>query len=299
MHTVLPSYINYLSLERHFSPLTVRAYEKDVQTFLDYCLAIDSQMQWEMVDYSCIRQWISVLSEEGMSHRSINRKMSALKSFFKFLVITQVIEHYPFLGHKSLRVEKKLQVPFSESEMNALQEQHFDEDFEGVRDRLIIEMLYTLGIRRAELLNIKVSSIDFYSQTLRVMGKRNKERVIPMIGELVALLQKYLKIRQELFPNAGDVLMLLKNGNNLNETFVYRLINSYFRGITSKEKKSPHMLRHTFATHLLNRGADLNSIKELMGHSSLSSTQVYTHSSLEQLKQVHLKAHPRNNNDEE
>ena len=200
------------------------------------------------------------------------------------------------LKSQNLKTSKKVEVPFSENEMETiLSEIPFADDFEGVRDKLIIELLYTTGIRRAELVNLKINDVDFSSQVIKVLGKRNKERIIPMLPSTIERIKSYLIKRSEL-ENVTDssFLILTKEGLKIYETLVYRTINKYFSLVSPKVKKSPHILRHTFATHLLNRGADLNSVKELLGHSSLASTQVYTHNSIAELKKVHQKAHPRN-----
>ena len=200
------------------------------------------------------------------------------------------------MKHKALKVSKKIQIPFSEEELNKVLTQiKYKEGFEGLRDKLIIDLFYTTGIRRSELISLQISNIDLADGTIKVLGKRNKERIIPLLPVIKQQLKTYLFERKQL-PLIVDEnnLILLSNGNKGNETFVYRLINDYFGNVSEKVKKSPHMLRHTFATHMLNHGADLNSIKELLGHSSLASTQIYTHSSLAELKNVYRKAHPRN-----
>ena len=189
-----------------------------------------------------------------------------------------------------------MEVPFSENEMETiLSEIPFADDFEGVRDKLIIELLYATGIRRAELVNLRINDVDFSAQVIKVLGKRNKERIIPVLTSTMAQIKNYLAKRSELEKvTDSSFLILTKEGLKIYETLVYRTINKYFSLVSPKVKKSPHILRHTFATHLLNRGADLNSVKELLGHSSLASTQVYTHNSIAELKKVHQKAHPRN-----
>jgi integrase/recombinase XerC len=219
-----------------------------------------------------------------------------LKSFYKFLLKTKQIDTNPFVKHKSLKTPKQVQIPFSEKEINSLFEIHFlASDFESIRNRLVVELLYATGIRRAELINLEINAIDFFGKTIKVLGKRNKERIIPLIASTTQIIKMYLDKRKDLkVITAPEKLILSKKGNKINESFVYRLINDYFSTISEKVKKSPHVLRHSFATHLLNNGADLNSVKELLGHASLSSTQIYTHSSLSELKKVYNKAHPRN-----
>lgn len=296
MELTLTAYKNYLLKEKKYSLHTAIAYVNDVASFFDFykedgLSVVDIDIKH--VDYSAIRAWVSFLSSEGMVNKTINRKISSLKSFFKYLYVSKQVDEYLFVVHKSLKNEKTIQVPFSEKEIEALHLESFSETFEGKRDRLILELLYSLGIRRAELIGLKMCDVDFGNNTLKVTGKRNKQRIVPLVDTVVELIKQYLVVRNERFGNVKDVLILTNNGNILNETFVYRLINNYFRGVTSKAKKSPHMLRHTFATHMLNNGADLNSIKELLGHSSLASTQIYVHSSLSELKNVYKNAHPR------
>jgi integrase/recombinase XerC len=250
----------------------------------------------EQINYSQVRSWIVLLVEKGIANKSINRKISSLKSYYKFLLKIEQIEFSPLLKHKSLKVPKKVQIPFSEKELsNVLTMSTVENDFESIRNKLIIELFYTTGIRRAELIHLKTYNIDKYNKTLKVLGKRNKERIIPMLSCTIDLLEVYNQEREKLIKIENpEVLILSKKGKILSETFVYRMINSYFSAISEKIKKSPHVLRHTFATHLLNNGADLNSVKELLGHASLSSTQIYTHSSLSELQRVYKNAHPRN-----
>lgn len=234
--------------------------------------------------------------ENEISNSSVNRKISSLKSFYKFLQKIKQIEVNPLIKHNSLKSPKKIQIPFSEKEVdNVLNNINYSDGYEGTRDKLIIDLFYTTGIRRAELINLKLHNIDFHSNTIKVLGKRNKERIIPIVPIISQQLKKYLNERAEI-EQIKDVeyLFLMLKGVKINESFVYRLINYYFSGVSEKVKKSPHILRHTFATHMLNNGADMNSVKELLGHSSLASTQVYTHSSLAELKKAYGKAHPRN-----
>jgi integrase/recombinase XerC len=236
------------------------------------------------------------LSDDGISNTSINRKVSSLKSFYKFLLKTKQIDTSPLLKHKALKSPKKIQIPFSEKELDLVLNQiTYKEGFEGVRDKLIVDLFYTTGIRRTELIHLKTQNIDLSNHTIKVLGKRNKERIIPILPIIKEQLQKYLIEKSSIkHDKEDDYLFILLNGVKLNDSFVYRLINYYFSNVSEKVKKSPHILRHTFATHLLNNGADINSVKELLGHSSLASTQVYTHNSLAELQKVYNSAHPRN-----
>jgi integrase/recombinase XerC len=294
MSTNLQAYQDYLVKEKNYSPLTVRAYLDDIHSFQEYLKQCTVSL--EAVTYSNIRNWIVTLVEHNISTTSVNRKISALKSYYKFLLKVKQIAVNPLLKHKSLKTAKKVQIPFSEKEViAAFSENEYADDFEGIRNQFIIELFYTTGIRRAELINLNLNSINTNQKTIRVIGKRNKERIIPVLDCTLSLYSVYKSLRNELtLINNKEMLILSKKGNKVSESFVYRLINDYFSTVSKKEKKSPHVLRHSFATHLLNNGADLNSVKELLGHASLSSTQIYTHSSLADLKRVYQQAHPRN-----
>ncbi|AEM71194.1 Tyrosine recombinase xerC [Allomuricauda ruestringensis DSM 13258] len=290
------AFISYLRLEKNYSEHTIKAYEKDIDAFSSFCKENHWESNLENVSYPLIRNWIVALSDQGISNRTINRKISSLQAYYKFLLKVGEIAISPLVKHRALKTSKKVEVPFSETEMETiLSEIPFDDDFEGERDKLIIELLYTTGIRRAELVNLKVTDVNLSGHTLKVLGKRNKERILPLLPSTVEQIKNYLVKRAELEKDVNSThLILTKDGLKIYETLVYRTINKYFSLVSPKVKKSPHILRHTFATHLLNRGADLNSVKELLGHSSLASTQVYTHNSIAELKKVHLKAHPRN-----
>ena len=294
MATNLQAYEDYLVKEKNYSPLTVRAYLDDINSFQDYLN--QQSISLEEVVYSNIRSWIVVLIEQNISTTSVNRKISALKSFYKFLLKVKQISVNPLLKHKSLKTAKKVQIPFSEKEMkDVFLDNDYSNDFESIRNRFILELFYTTGIRRAELINLKLNSISETQKTIRVIGKRNKERIIPVLDCTLDLFKNY-KLQRNKLEQINDIEMLIlsKTGNKVSESFVYRLINDYFSTVSKKEKKSPHVLRHSFATHLLNNGADLNSVKELLGHASLSSTQIYTHSSLAELKKIYQESHPRN-----
>lgn len=289
------AYADYLLKEKNYSLLTLRAYTDDVAAFERFVKDRDEEAELEDVSYSHVRSWVVHLVENNIANKSVNRKISSLKSFYRFLLRSRQIAINPLQQHKSLKTEKKVQVPFSEKELqDVMTDVEYPDDFEGVRNRLIIELFYTTGIRRAELISLKLGSYDSGNGTLKVLGKRNKERILPVLGCTAQLLGQYM-IKRRGLPEiaATDMLILNSRGNKVSESFVYRLINSYFSVVSGKVKKSPHVLRHTFATHLLNNGADLNSVKELLGHASLSSTQIYTHSSLAELKKVYGDSHPR------
>jgi integrase/recombinase XerC len=291
----LASFISYLSLEKNYSIHTVTAYEKDIGAFQSFCSREYGLENVDGVDYPLIRNWIVFLVDSQVSNRSINRKMASLKAYYKFLQGIGRIDANPLAKHKALKISKKIEIPFSENEMQEVLSQiEYPADFEGARDRLIIELLYTTGMRRAELIHLKMADVDLSARVLKVLGKRDKERVLPLLSTTIQLFRDYFGQRNSLGNKADDAyVFLLKSGYKIYGTLVYRVINSYFSEVSSKVKKSPHILRHTFATHLLNNGAELNSVKELLGHSSLASTQVYTHNSIAELKKVHASAHPR------
>ena len=287
---------DYLQLEKKYSLHTVNAYLGDILFFEIFNKTNFEQESIDQVNYSQIRSWIVSLVDEGISNVSVNRKMASLKSFYRFLLKTKQIAVNPMLKHKALKTPKIVQIPFSEKELVDLMRQFGESDgFEEVRDKLIVDLFYTTGMRRAELINLMKNNVDLSSNAVKVLGKRNKERIIPVLPIIVEQFNLYLKERASVESVVDEEYFFIsRKGLKLSESFVYRLINSYFSKVSEKVKKSPHVLRHTFATHLLNNGADLNSVKELLGHSSLASTQVYTHNSLAELKKVYADAHPRN-----
>ena len=292
----IKSFIDYLQLEKKYSPNTIKAYENDIMSFSDYNKNEFDQSSINKVDYSQLRSWIVKLVESKISNRSINRKISSLNTYYKFLLKIEKIKKNPLDNHRALKTKKIIQLPFSEKEViNALDINNFQNSFEGKRDRLIIEMLYSTGIRRIELIGIKINDIDFSGKKIKVLGKRNKERFIPMLESTISLIQDYTDYRNELKRiHNKDFLFLTSKGEKIYENLVYRITNKYFDYVSTKVKKSPHILRHSFATHLLNNGADLNAVKDLLGHSSLAATQVYTNRSIEEIKKVYSNTHPRN-----
>jgi len=292
----IKSFIDYLQLEKKYSHNTVKAYENDIMSFSDYNKNEFDQSSINKVDYSQLRSWIVKLVESKISNRSINRKISSLNTYYKFLLKIEKIKKNPLDNHRALKTKKIIQLPFSEKEViSALNINNFKNSFEGKRDRLIIEMLYSTGIRRIELIGIKLNDIDFSGKKIKVLGKRNKERFIPMLESTISLIEEYMDYRNELKKIRNkDFLFLTSKGEKIYENLVYRITNKYFDYVSTKVKKSPHILRHSFATHLLNNGADLNAVKDLLGHSSLAATQVYTNRSIEEIKKVYSNTHPRN-----
>ena len=292
------AFLDYLQLEKNYSAHTIKAYSADLKEFSDFLLENYSEEDLTKVNYAQIRRWIVQLSESEISNRTINRKLSSLKSFYRFLLKTEQIEASPLIKHKALKTSKKVQIPFSENEIREVLENLNNSGEEGLRDRFMIELFYSTGIRRSELINIKVQDLDLDGGMLKVLGKRNKERYIPLINSVVTSGREYLVQRnQAQGALKTDFLFLTSGGDKIYESFVYRIINNYFSEVSGKLKKSPHILRHSFATHLLNQGANLNAVKELLGHSSLAATQVYTHNSIAELSKIHKQAHPRNNKD--
>lgn len=291
----LKSFTDYLLLEKKYSAHTITSYIKDLESFGEFILNEYQTDSIDQVNYQQIRNWIVSLVENGISNRSINRKTSSLNSYYKFLLKIGVIQTNPLTKHKALKTNKKVQIPFSENELNlVLDALSLETDFEGLRNKLIVELFYATGIRRIELIQIKLSDIDLHNKTLKVLGKRNKERYTPLISTVIDSLNSYMNERNSLnFIRDKDYLFLTKKGVKIYETLVYRIINDYFSKVSSKVKRSPHIIRHSFATHLLNQGANLNAVKELLGHSSLAATQVYTHNSITELKKVYSNAHPR------
>ena len=289
-------FTDYLLLEKKYSPLTINAYQKDLESFQKFNQKQFDETHIKAVNYSQIRSWIIFLVESGVTNRSINRKISSLNTYYKFLLKVDSLKVNPLAKHKALKTSKKVQIPFSENEINSvLKDFNFDDSFEGIRDKLIIELFYSTGIRRIELVQLKLVDIDLSNLTLKVLGKRNKERLLPLLNSVIETIKKYVIKRKELDSIKDEThLFLTKKGVKIYETLVYRIINDYFGRVSTKVKKSPHILRHSFATHLLNQGADLNAVKELLGHSSLAATQVYTHNSIAELKKVYAKTHPRN-----
>ena len=294
MSTNHDAFRNYLQFEKKYSPHTIKAYCDDLISFQSYNYLNFDQEEIDWVEYTQIRSWIVSLVDDGVSNVSVNRKIASLKAYYRFLLKTKQIEISPLVKHQALKVPRVIQIPFSEKEVTAvLIQMQMAVGFEEIRNKLIIDLLYTSGMRRAELIHLKMQNINLSAATIKVLGKRNKERIIPVLPIVIDQFSSYIKERRSLEVVDSDYFFLTKKGLKLNESFVYRLINTYFSTVSEKVKKSPHILRHTFATHLLNNGADLNSVKELLGHSSLASTQVYTHNSLSSLKSVYKDAHPR------
>ncbi|MBL6646802.1 MAG: tyrosine-type recombinase/integrase [Flavobacteriaceae bacterium] len=290
----LTPFLDYLALEKKFSPHTLKAYKKDLESFLSYCMQEYKIKDLSDISYPMIRRWIVILSDRGLETKTINRKCSSLKTYFKFLQKIEVLSESPMQGHKQLKSTPKLVVPLTEDELQNLMSTYDDTNYEGSRDALILELLYNTGIRRAELISIAIDDLDFANAQLKVIGKRNKARLIPLLPNVVNRIQAYLNFRsQQIGANRSQYLFINAQGQAMNPSKIYRCVTKFLSTVSTKKKLSPHVLRHSFATHLLNRGADINTIKELLGHSSLSSTQLYTKVQLPKIKTEYKSAHPR------
>ena len=292
---LIEKFIEYLRVEKNYSIHTATAYKTDLNNFNDFLIQSDTKTKIENIDYKVIRSWIVKMVNDNISNRTINRKISSLKSFYKFLIKTDTINSSPLIAHSPLKQSKKIQVPFSKEEINTLLDNdYFNKDYNGTLKKTIILFFYFTGVRRIELISLKSSNVNLESSTLKVIGKRNKERIIPILPKLKKSIIYYQELKSKSFKNLDlDLLFLSKDGKQLSEKFVYRTVNEYFNLVSPKVKKAPHVLRHSFATHLINEGADINSVKELLGHASLSATQVYSHTSMERIKEVFQNSHPR------
>jgi integrase/recombinase XerC len=287
-------FINYLKFEKRYSEHTIIAYEREIQGLFDFISA--ESVPFEEIDYRFLRYYFSNLKEQGKEASSVNRAISSLKSFYKFLMREGLVKQKPIALIKSLKTAKKLPVVVEKEKMVRLLDHMNSEpqDFEQTRDFIVLEMLFGTGIRLAELLKIKEQDIDFYNKKILIFGKRSKERFVPIHQTLAEELKRYLNLKKEMnFKNISAELIVSKEGKEAYPKLIYRIVNKYLSTITSQKKRSPHVLRHTFATALLDNGADLNAIKELLGHAGLSATQVYTHNSAERLKSIYKQAHPK------
>jgi len=288
-------FLNSLKFENRYSLYTIRAYRDDLVQFFDYL-----QLQFEDTDIghissSFVRSWLASLKDARLSARSIGRKLSTLKSFFKYQMRMGILETTPVVNVVAPKISKRLPVYVEQAEMaillNVLE---FPETWDGITDKLIVSIFYNTGMRLSELVNLKEKHIDVHGNTLKVLGKGNKERIIPVSSVLINTIKTYQTDKLKELSSADPVYLLVnKKGKKLYPKYLYRVVNKYLKEVTTITKKSPHILRHTFATHLMNNGADLNSVKELLGHSSLAATQIYTHNTIEKLKDIHKKAHPK------
>ena len=288
---MIDKFLEYIAVEKRYSEHTLISYKKDLEDFLLFVSDTEGTRDLTKVDKKVIRNFLVHLTENHFQKRSINRKLSSLRSFYLFLLKIGEIEVSPLESVSSLKFYAEKQIPMSEEEMAELSE-ILDEDTEHFLEKAIIETLYQTGIRKAELCNLFFENVDFSSNEIKIKGKGNKERIVPISSVLAEILYKFIEIRKPL-PESEIYFFVRENGKKLSEKFVYSVVNRYLSLITLKKKKSPHILRHSFATHVLNNGAEISKVKKILGHSSLASTQVYTNGNIEQLKRVFNQAHPR------
>lgn len=289
------SFLQYLKIEKRYSPLTVRSYINDLDQFDNHLRLQDLPGRPEDIVYHDVRSWIVSLIEDGYSPVSIHRKISSLRVFFRYLRKEGFTSNDPLEKVVLPKMKKRLPVFVEEGSLDRLLDEYdFGTDFDGIRNRTIIEMLYLTGMRRAELTGLRNGDVDIPEATVKVTGKRDKQRIIPLLKPFTLRLEDYIRVRNNKFPELrADWFFLGNKGNKLYDKYVYNTVKKYLSIVTTIEKKSPHILRHTFATHMLNNGADLNSIKEFLGHANLSATQIYTHNSFEKLRRIYKQAHPR------
>ena len=287
-------FLNYIQYERRNSPHTFVAYKTDMEQYISFLFSQNRTV--EEATSRDIRQWLIALMEANNTPRTINRKISTLKTFYQFLIRSKCLNVNPMDKVIAPKQSKKLCAFVSEQDMNKLFEQlEFPDSFEGKRDRVILELFYATGIRLSELIQLKRGDLDFYSQTIKVLGKRKKERIIPVAPAMAAQLQEYVNFLEKEFETTdyNQNIFVTHKGKPVYPNLIYQMVRKYLDAVTTIEKRSPHVIRHTFATHLLDNGADLLAIKELLGHSSLAATQVYTHTSIEKIKKTYKQAHPR------
>lgn len=289
----LASFIDYLTYEKKYSGHTVQSYQTDLEQFSAFLGEPDETFSISEVNYQQIRKWVTTLMDSGLSPKSVNRKLSALKSFFKYLQKNGEIAVNPMARVSGPKNPKRLPEFVDESAMRGLLDGSvFEDGFKGMTDRLMIDLFYQAGLRRSELARLREEQVDRANATIRVLGKRNKERMIPVSVALMRNLEAYLQVKQGKHIS-NPMLLVNEKGKSLSEAYIYQAVRTYLGNVTTLRKRSPHVLRHTFATHLLDNGADINAVKDLLGHSSLAATQVYTHNTIDKLKKSYKQAHPR------
>lgn len=291
----LQQFINYIKVEKRYSRFTVRAYSDDISQFTAFCQDIYSSPDILSISQSEIREWLISLLNSGISARSIRRKIASLNAYYKFCLRNHYIGRNPAEGIILPRIEKKLPEFIKETSIDSiLSTEQFERGFTGIRDRLVLELFYATGIRLSELVNLKEDSFNAYKSELRILGKRNKERIVPLTPHIILLIGEYKNARSEEFGTIPHNFLIVNDkGKPVYARMIQRLVHKYLEKGTTLHKKSPHLLRHTFATHMLNNGADLNAVKELLGHANLAATEIYTHNTYEKLKTIYKQAHPR------
>ena len=291
----IQEFINYLAFQKRYSKNTIISYKNDLDSFFKFIFSEYKISDVKEVTPPLVRTWLASLKENKIASKTINRKISTLKSFFKYHLRLKNIDVSPLTGITSLKVSRRLPSFIEQDDIHTLMSNdYFPDTFEGKTDYLIFKILYQTGIRRSELISLRETQIDTYGGTIKVLGKGNKERIIPISNELIKIINEYISGKKNQFPEPTDSNLLVnKKGKQLNPKYVYNVVKSYLGKVSTNQRKSPHILRHSFATHLTNNGAQINAIKELLGHSSLAATQIYTHNTIEKLKEVHKLAHPK------
>ena len=294
MSPYIQSFLSYIEYERRYSKHTIESYRNDLEQFGLYLKSEYQKDDMELASHLEIRSWIVQMMEKEITPRSINRKLSTLKSFFKFLMRKGVVKKSPLAKVLAPKTSKRLPMFVEKSGIERLlTDTEFPEGFEGARDKMILDLFYGTGMRRSELNNLKESDIDSYNAQIKVLGKGNKERIIPIQPQLRTALKEYVDLKNQSIASPSIYLFVNREGKLLNPSNIYQIVKKYLNLITTIDKKSPHVLRHTFATHLMNNGADINAVKELLGHASLAATQVYTHNTIDKLKNIYKQAHPK------
>ena len=290
----IQSFLDYLKFQKRYSQHTIISYQNDLRDFFDFIDSKYGELSLTEISATLIRTWLADLKQGKIASKSINRKISALKSFFKYQLRKETISVSPMTTITSLKVNKRLPSFIEEKDIDTLfQHVEFPDTWEGKTNRLFLQVFYQTGMRLSELINLKESQIDRSNNNIKVLGKGNKERIIPVNNELLAEVYKYINEKQDLNEKSNDCLFINEKGKKLQPRYVYGKVKEYLSYVTTNDRKSPHILRHSFATHLTNNGADINAVKELLGHSSLAATQIYTHNSIEKLKDIHKKSHPK------
>ena len=293
--STVQSFLDYLKYEKRYSIHTLISYQADLVDFFNYLDVKFGKTSLKGIDHNYVRSWLANLKEKKLTSKSINRKISSLKSFFKYHLRTGAIEATPMLKVTSPKMSKRLPVFVKEEDTKKLMEtlSHSTDSWKTLNTKMLISIFYATGMRLSELINLKEKQIDFSRTQIKVLGKGNKERIIPVSKEIIGIIADYQQLKKKNFDKTDNTLLVKEKGKRLYPKYAYLLVNQVLGTASTLDKKSPHVIRHTFATHLMNNGADLNAVKELLGHSSLASTQVYTHNTIEKLKDIHKKAHPK------